>query len=311
MTTTPPITRRAHAKVNLALSVGPPLPPGSPTAGYHPIASWMACIDLADELTFSRLTASASSTYSITFAPDAPKPSPVDWPIEKDLAVRAHRLLESTLGTPLPSAITIRKRIPVGGGLGGGSSDAATTLIALRDLFRLDLTNGQLASLSSRLGSDIAFFLDDAHPAPPALVTGLGDELERFPRLQLPILLVIPPMGCPTRPVYKAYDQHPVPLRAAEVRRLIALSAKGPGDGYLNPHELFNDLAAPACRVEPQLQGFIDRIRALTPLPVHVTGSGSTLFIMPPTRDSGDLARAETAIRRALPQLIPVMTRIL
>lgn len=319
------IRRLAHAKINLVLSVGPPLPPGSSKAGYHPIASWMACIDLADDLTIARLPESKPSTYSITLAKGAPRPSPIDWPIEKDLAVRAHRLLESAIGKPLPLSLAISKRIPVGGGLGGGSADAAAALIAVRDLYQLDFTNQQLASLSAQLGSDIAFFIDEnpppppaglakllpRPPAPPALVTGLGDQLQRFPRLHLPILLIIPPMGCPTGPVYKAYDQNPVPLRAGEVLRLITTAAKD-GGRPLEPHELFNDLAGPACRVEPRLQTFIERIRQLTPLPVHVTGSGSTMFIVPHNLAATDeLARAETAIRGEFPQLTLLMTSLL
>src|SRR6185295_18407432 len=122
--------------VNLALSVGPPLPAGDPRAGMHPIASWMHAIDLCDEVWITRLVTGASR-LDIAWADDAPRPSPIDWPSEKDLAFRAHRLLEGDTGRALPAAIRIAKRIPVGGGLGGGSSDAAATLLALNDLFAL------------------------------------------------------------------------------------------------------------------------------------------------------------------------------
>lgn len=305
----PASSHLARAKINLALSVGPPIPAGAPKAGYHPIASWMACIDLADELSFTRLEDGRASTFSITLAPDAPRPSPIDWPIETDLAVRAHRLLERTAGRPLPVACSIRKRIPVGGGLGGGSSDAATTLLALRDLFGLDFSSRDLASLSAQLGSDVAFFIDEHDPARPALVSGLGDRLERFPVYHSPVLLIIPPMGCPTGPVYKSYDRSPVALREADVLRLITGASKlSPA---LDPCDLFNDLAGPACQIEPRLSAVIARLRELTPLPVHVTGSGSTLFVLPSApSNAASLLEVMAAVRRDMPDLLPLMTRL-
>jgi len=322
MPTFPFIRRFAHAKVNLALSVGPPLPPSAPKAGYHPIASWMACIDLADELTLAALPESRPSSYEFTLASDAPRPSPIDWPVEKDLAVRAHRLLEQTVGKRLPVALTLIKRVPVGGGLGGGSSDAAAMLLAVRDLYRLDLTNHQLATLAAQLGSDIAFFLDDnctqpssgnvehRPPAPPALVTGLGDQLQRVPRINLPILLLIPPFGCPTGPVYKAYDRNPVALRSRLIEELIAL-ATAPSGPQLDPRQLFNDLAGPAGLVEPRLQVYLDRIPALARLSVHLTGSGSTMFTLPRDTSAPDeLAHAADSIRSAFPELVQLMTRL-
>src|SRR5262249_32688294 len=151
------------------------------------------------------------SRHVVRWASDAPRTSHIDWPIEKDLAVRAHRLLEQHAGRPLPLQMTLDKRIPIGGGLGGGSSDAAAMLMAANELFSLGLSPHALASLSTSLGSDIAFFIDEetmhakggspaggagaaaagtggAAPhagvgvgAPrAAIVTGLGDHIERI-----------------------------------------------------------------------------------------------------------------------------------
>ncbi|MBL8990350.1 MAG: hypothetical protein JNJ48_02085 [Phycisphaerae bacterium] len=285
---------RAHAKINLALSVGP----ASPPQGYHPIASWFCCIDLCDELSLRRLPEGAPSVHAIGWAADAPRPSPIDWPAERDLAVRAHRALEAHAGRPLPLELKLDKRIPVGGGLGGGSSDGAAMLGAVDRLFDLRLGVPTLARLGASLGSDVPFFLDDGGglgaPARPALVEGFGERLERLspPAPGGWAVLVIPPFGCPTGPVYRAYDAAPTRLDAQRIRDLIGRSRGAPVD---RSAELFNDLAEPAARVEPRLAELQRRLRLGLDLPVHVTGSGSTLFALAASgRDAADLARRAT-----------------
>lgn len=325
------ITLPAHAKINLALSVGPPTPP----KGYHPIASWFAAIGLHDTVRLTRLDEGAPTRHEIRWGTSAdgapaPRPTPIDWPIEKDLAVRAHRLLETHIGRTLPVHLELIKRTPVGGGLGGGSSDAASTLVGLNRLFRLGLAHTELARLSTALGSDIAFFIDEAperapasdpansdDPAPastprPALVTGFGERIERTRApLITDVLLLLPPFGCPTGPVYGAFDA--LPARAVDESRVRALvdACLPIGARALDPARLFNDLAAPACAVEPRLGDLLARLRPLAPHAVHVTGSGSTMFVIP---DPGSpialrelAARAETLA----PELIVIPTTTL
>lgn len=276
MTTRDTITRPAHAKVNLVLSVGPAQPP----KGYHPIASWMAPVTLADEVEVARLGEGEQSGYTIAWAPDAPRQTPIDWPLEKDLAVRAHRLMEQHAGRPLPVRMTMRKRIPVGGGLGGGSSDAAAVLLALNELFDLNLAEGALVTLAGLLGSDVAFFVDAATgggDAPrPALVTGLGERVERVDRVPGHLVLIFPPFGCPTAEVYRAFDTAgKANLREAQVRAVIDAAVAA---HRVIPAALFNDLAAPAQAVAPRLAEVRIAAREVLRTPVHVTGSGSTLF---------------------------------
>jgi len=304
------ITINAYAKINLALAVGAPLPPGTPDgkAGFHPIASWMTCIDLADELTLSRLNPDGSGRYTIEWSPDAPRASPIDWPLEKDLAVRAHRLLEAEVGRPLPLSMVMRKRVPVGGGLGGGSSDGAAMLLGVRRLFSLNIPTSRLVALSARLGSDMAFFVDDDQPARPALVTGLGDRLERVTHVDANVLLIVPPVGCPTGPVYRAYDRSPRELRENDVRELIAQSTR---DGRIDSHGLFNDLASPACEVEPRVGDVMQRIKMLTTLPLHMTGSGSTLFMLGSTvEEAAELERVASTIASEMREVVCVQTTV-
>jgi 4-diphosphocytidyl-2-C-methyl-D-erythritol kinase len=273
------LVRHAHAKVNLALGVGAPLPPGSAFAGYHPIASWMASITLADDVEMERIE--GESRFEIAWADDAPRPSPIDWPLEKDLGVRAHRLLEQEAGRPLPVRVRVRKRVPVGGGLGGGSADAAAVLLGVRDLFALRVTNERLAAISTKLGSDVAFFLDDRTPARPAIVSNLGDRIERVTPVAQRVVLFFPAFGCPTGPVYKAFDSGDsgagFESRAARIRSMVVQAAR---DGVIRTDDLFNDLAGPACRVEPRLREVIDRLAGTLNARIHVTGSGSTLFAL-------------------------------
>ena len=120
------IAVQAPAKLNLALSVGPP-----DQRGMHPICTWMVTISLCDDLLVTRLDEGRLSRYAILWHPDALRPLEIDWPVPRDLAVRAHLALEQHVGRPLPVQLKLDKRIPVGGGLGGGSSDAAAIEIQL------------------------------------------------------------------------------------------------------------------------------------------------------------------------------------
>jgi 4-diphosphocytidyl-2-C-methyl-D-erythritol kinase len=316
------LTLRAHAKINLCLAVSPPLPAdavddrGLARGGYHTICSWFAPIDLHDDVTIEALPRGEDSRYTVEWTPDAPRQSPIDWPIEKDLAVRAHRLLEqhTRVGRALPVAMHIRKRIPVGGGLGGGSSDAAAVLVGVNQLFELGLSAADLVEISKALGSDVAFFIDEQNDpgggdAPrAALVEGFGDRVTRIASPRCGVLLIVPPFGCPTGAVYKAYDRAPRAMRTHEVRALIARAAAG---AAIDGGGLFNDLAVPACEVEPRLGELLARFRDRRPPPpplppVHITGSGSTMFTL---TDDASVAARIRAITPP-PEVVVVQTRI-
>lgn len=260
------VSLAAHAKVNLALAVGPP----RAGDGFHPISSWMARISLADELLVTRLEDDRLSRYAIVWHKDAPRTSPIDWSITKDLAVRGHHLLEREVGRTLPLQMKLEKRVPVGGGLGGGSADAAAMMLAVRELFELDVSDQRLMELSKELGSDVAYFLGEG----AALVEGVGDEIERTPEVKGDLVLVLPEFGCPTGPVYKAFDaMRPEELRYEPVRAMAH-------SGTIMPGALFNDLLEPAKRVAPGLTEIIERVGTMTGKLVHMSGSGSTLFVV-------------------------------
>ncbi len=301
----------APAKINLALAVGPPEPAGSPKPGWHRIASWMVCVDLCDDLELRVI--SGPSRFSVSWADDAPRPTPIDWPIEKDLIFRAHALMEKAAGRSLPVEAVLRKRTPVGGGLGGGSSDAAAMLRGLNRLFALGLDRAALSAIASTLGSDIAFFIDDdvtCDVARPALVSGFGDIIERVPCPEEDIILVAPDFGCPTPDVYRAFDaMNPGPLREDAVRELIARAEE---TGEIPISELFNDLAPAARAVRPGLTRIISDALPGTQIPIHVTGSGSTLFVPFNVPDEPDaINRVADLIEQTCPGVVCVLSATL
>jgi 4-diphosphocytidyl-2-C-methyl-D-erythritol kinase len=284
----------------------------------------MQAIDLYDEITIHRMPgAGKDSEYSVRWAEDALCPTPIDWPLEKDLAVRAHRALEAIhgriWGTDLPVSIEVVKRIPVGGGLGGGSSDAAAVLLGLRS-DQGSIGEGAMVELSSALGSDVAFFADEeprTEDVPRAgLVTGFGDKIRRVESVPGELVLVIPPYGCPTGPVYKAYDEllkERASLDAAErAARGITGREKQTGAkeslvesrwermsrrGEIEGDHLFNDLAMAAFRVEPRLGRLVTALSNATRRQAHVTGSGSCVFI---PCGEGRIERLLTQVQRLL-----------
>lgn len=297
-----PTSRAAHAKLNLMLSVGAACPPGTlldakDVSGFHPIASWMAPISLHDDLTIQPLPPGGQTRYDIAFSQDAPRSEDVNWPLDKDLCIRAHRALEAALARPLPIALTLRKRIPTGAGLGGGSSDAAATLLALRDAFALDVTDDALTQIAMSLGSDIAYFLDPESQSPwprQAIVESFGEKVERVDGPAGRALLVLTSLSCPTGPVYQAFDQI---LAADLAQRAAAAKGRPPSTdpksemvrqrqakaySHAVREELFfNDLAKPAFTIEPRLGALATSLASMTRLGAHLTGSGSAIFLWP------------------------------
>lgn len=302
----------ACAKLNLCLAVAPPEPAahadGTPNrrAGWHRISSWFACIDLADRVRVERTDAPGAIEADIRFAtqPGGTPLGVVDWPIEKDLAVRALRALLDRVGpstsSPVGFRLHIEKHIPTGGGLGGGSSNAAAALRLGNEALGSPLSAAELRAIGAKLGSDVPFFIDDAAATRPALVEGFGDQIERTASMPgAAAVLVMPPIACPTPAVYKAFDawlseQHAFRFRDAEARTLA--TGKPAASPVLNAR-LFNDLAEPAMRVAPSLRSVHAACERVRP-PFHVTGSGSTLFTLVATDEAEELART---LRAALP----------
>jgi 4-diphosphocytidyl-2-C-methyl-D-erythritol kinase len=180
-------------------------------------------------------------------------------PPEEDLCVRAARLLQRHCGTRLGADLALEKNLPIGGGLGGGSSDAATTLIVLNRLWNAGLARDDMQALASRLGADVPFFVFGEN----ALGEGIG---ERLTALALPpawYLVLVPPAALSTRDVYSdnALTRNTKPLK-------IPPFFSGLGA---------NDLEPVAVKRSPEIAAHIAWLRARSPQ-ARMTGSGACVF---------------------------------
>lgn len=256
----------APAKVNLALAVGSL----DPECGLHPIASWMRTVDFSDQLDLKKLPEGSFSRFATVWSEHAPRPTDINWPLARDLAFRAHQAVEAHVGRSLPVQSLLTKEIPVGSGLGGGSSNAAAMLRGLDALFELSLEKESMTSIAASLGSDVPFFLQGGD----AVVSGFGERCvpthcERFPAL----VLVFPVTACPTGEIFDAFDEQPSKDFAPERIDGVLQGSDLDGD------DLFNDLLHAAESVEPDLVECRTALKPLAERTIHLTGSGSTLFV--------------------------------
>lgn len=167
----------APAKVNLTFEAL-----GRRDDGYHEVRTILQALSLADELAFEE-----SDSLTLTVEPEGAAP------VEENLVLAAARLLQREAGVSTGAAIHLVKRIPMAGGLGGGSSDAATTLLGLRRLWGLDLDADALRGLAARLGSDVPFFVSGG----TALGEGRGERLTPLPTPQGAAVVAVPDASRP------------------------------------------------------------------------------------------------------------------
>lgn len=241
---------RAPAKLNLCLHVT-----GRRADGYHELQTVFQIIDLCDLLAFE--VDPSGAIARIDDAAAAPGPL-AGIPSDADLVVRAARALQTASGTTLGARIRVRKRIPLGGGLGGGSSDAATTLRALDRLWGTDLGVEALAALGLALGADVPVFVRGRS----AVGEGVG---ERLTPVTLPprwFLVLHPGVAVPTREVF----QDPALRRDSPVLSIPELLA-GPDRNDCEP--------VVRARV-PEVADALDWLARHAP--ARLTGTGSCIF---------------------------------
>jgi len=247
----------APAKLNLMLRVV-----GRRADGYHLLQTVFRFIDWCD-------------VVSLTVRHDgviARRNDVAGIPAALDLTVRAANLLKTATATALGADIELEKRLPLGGGVGGGSSDAATALLALNQLWGTQLTRAELQALALDLGADVPAFVYGSN----AFAEGIG---ERLTAVDLPAawyLVLVPPVAVPTARIFA----HPELKRDSIPIRIQGFSAGQAG----------NDLEAVVCREFPEVGRYLDALRRVAP--AWVTGSGGCVFASFPTESAARAARS-------------------
>lgn len=241
------LTLTAYAKLNLGLRVM-----GTRLDAYHEIESTLQTIDLADRLTLRQTEALDVQLEIFPDSGHAP---------EDDLVHRAASLILARADHPSGVAIRLEKRIPIGAGLGGGSSDAAATLVGLNRLWSLELPMSDLWELALQLGSDVPFFLRGGR----CRVGGRGERIEPVKASRdETFVLLIPPWSLSTGAVYREYDQ------------------RSPSSPLDSPYP--NDLEAAALQLAPQLRIYREWLMSQEVL-FGLSGSGAVYYAVTTSLD--------------------------
>ena len=257
----------APAKINLFLHVT-----GRRDDGYHLLQSAFRLIDLADSVSL----APRADGELVLHTPHSGVPP------EKDLVVRAAMALRQATGCTLGADIWLDKRIPVGGGLGGGSSDAATTLAVLNRTWNLGLEPPELARIGLQIGADVPFFLFGGS----AWAEGVGEQLTALALPPAWYLVLVPPVGVPTAAVFGDAGL----TRNTKSAKILSFSAGFPtfasaaGEALLpSPTGAFghNDLEPVVRRQYPEVARHLDWLESQAgggAMRVRMSGSGACVF---------------------------------
>lgn len=233
----------APAKLNLFLHVV-----GRRDDGYHLLQTLFRFIDFSDTLHFTlREDGEVRRTNALQGVPP-----------EQDLCVRAARLLQQECGCHLGVDIALDKRIPMGGGLGGGSSDAATTLLALNRLWQLGLSRERLMQIGLSLGADVPVFIFGEN----AFAEGVGEQLQAYPLPDAWYVVLVPPVHVATAKIFT----HP-----ELTRDTISLRIRG-----LSWQALQNDLQPVVCKLHPEVAQHLAWLGKFAQ--ARMTGSGACVF---------------------------------
>ncbi len=269
------VTAFAPAKVNLYLHAT-----GRRADGYHLLDSLVAFADIGDRLT-------AEPATSLSLEVDGPEAVDLGAVGDDNLVLRAARLLADRAGMTAGAALYLGKHLPVAAGIGGGSSDAAAALLALRRLWRISLDDDALCALGARLGADIPACLYGR----AVWVGGIGERLEPAgPLPEAGILLVNPRAALPTAAVFAARSGSfghvgrfaPMPNKAADLARALMPCR--------------NDLTEAAIGIVPEIGAVLARLGLLPgSLLARMSGSGATCFALFADRAAAEEARALVA----------------
>ena len=261
-----PEVKKAYAKINLVLEAL-----GRREDGYHEVATVLHAVDVADRLTFE-------PSRDISLECDTPALAG-----EENLVMRTARLLQRATECFLGARIRLQKCIPVAAGLGGGSSDAAATLLALNGMWGLGLSPQRLGELGARLGSDVPFFLQDAGCA---LATGRGEVVTAVPPAVGRWVVILKP------------DISPPPNKTAVLYSLLregdftdgskaATVTEGLRAGCVRAEGMYNAFERIAGQAFPGLEGWWRALEEAGATFVALAGSGPALYTLVDTAEEG------------------------
>ncbi len=267
------LERLSSCKVNLLLNIL-----GRRADGFHELETVMHPIRVFDRLTFARAAQGIQLTCA---APGLPTDA-------RNLVYRAAAMFLEAAKITDGVRMELEKNIPLAAGLGGGSGNAATTLLGLNELFDGPLAPAQLHAIAASLGSDVPFFLQSQ----PALAAGRGERIEpvgALPALRgAAFVLIHPGFGIATAWAYQQLARFPQALngRPGRAQRLISLLQNT--DLATAGAEFYNSLEAPALEKYPLLGLFQEFLRANGAVATLMSGSGSTTFGVVPSRAAGE-----------------------
>lgn len=282
----PSLKLKSPAKLNLYLRII-----NKRTDGYHDIVTLFERIDLFDEITIRKGTARRAPTIKITCSNPKIPTGP------KNLVYKAAKALLDYTGKRFSCHIAIKKRIPAAAGLGGGSSNAATTLIGLNRLWKLGLNKKELLNLGAKIGADVNFFLSGSSLA---IGTGRGEVTSPL-HLKRPLwhVIIYPGKGLSTKDIYdywdNMYNRAKFGLTAALADVKILLHSIRSNDLTLLAKNLHNDLEEPAAVKDDTIfkaKGVLSSCKAKG---VLMSGSGSAVFGIAPSRKEATRIRQEAS----------------
>jgi 4-diphosphocytidyl-2-C-methyl-D-erythritol kinase len=264
---------RAFAKVNYALEVL-----GLRPDGYHELSTVFQSISLYDEVRIEQ----AERDFKLVIEPEGVEIGP----LEENTVYRAHELLAEFVDDRLPARIRLRKSIPAGAGLGGGSSDAAAALVGLNALFGLGLSGAELKKVGLKIGADVPFCVEGG----TALGRGVGEVLCPLPAPPPHHLVVAKPAGgAETATIYRAYDEWLGESKHSVDPVVEALQA---GNLYELAEALGNDLAPVTRSIVPEVQKLEEELLHARALGVAMSGTGTAAYGV-----YGSMAEARVAER--------------
>jgi 4-diphosphocytidyl-2C-methyl-D-erythritol kinase len=263
---------RAPGKINVYLEVG-----ALQDDGYHDVAIAYQAVSLYEDV---RVTEASSFTVGVTGSVELSR-VPLD---ESNIAIKAAKLLAERTGYSGGVRIEIEKHVPVTGGMGGGSADAAATLLACDALWGTELPRDEMLELARSLGADVPF----AFTGGTAIGTGRGDELSpALAQGTFHWVLALADFGLSTPAVYRALDEHRIrhadtlgPVNSAPSVGADVLQALRAGDAKMLAEAMRNDLQAPALLLEPSLAKVLETGERNGALAGIVSGSGPTVAFL-------------------------------